>query len=103
MVSVADCVTSFIDGRVRLRHPALRDAATADMAAAVIGGVEGVESVRVNPLTGSLLIFYDAETLSRERLLELAEQFDPPVTKSCLNHRLRRLLELAGTHTKGDA
>ena len=74
MVSVADCVTSFIDGRVRLRHPALRDAATADMAAAVIGGVEGVESVRVNPLTGSLLIFYDAETLSRERLLELAEQ-----------------------------
>ena len=35
-------------------------------------------------------------------LSELAEQFDPPVTKSCLNHRLRRLLKLAGTHAKGD-
>ncbi|MEG0779830.1 MAG: DNA-binding protein WhiA [Oscillospiraceae bacterium] len=29
-------------------------------------------------------------------LSELAEVFDPPVTKSCLNHRLRKLLELAG-------
>ena len=28
-------------------------------------------------------------------LSELAEEFDPPVSKSCLNHRLRKLLELA--------
>lgn len=28
-------------------------------------------------------------------LAELAELFDPPVTKSCLNHRLRKLSELA--------
>ena len=28
-------------------------------------------------------------------LAELAETFDPPVTKSCLNHRLRKLLVLA--------
>ena len=28
-------------------------------------------------------------------LSELAEAFDPPVSKSCLNHRLRKLLELA--------
>lgn len=28
-------------------------------------------------------------------LAELAEEFDPPVTKSCLNHRLRKLVELA--------
>jgi hypothetical protein len=28
-------------------------------------------------------------------LKELAEEFDPPVTKSCLNHRLRKLMELA--------
>lgn len=32
-------------------------------------------------------------------LSELAEEFDPPVTKSCLNHRLRKLVELAeGLH-----
>lgn len=28
-------------------------------------------------------------------LSELAGEFDPPVTKSCLNHRLRKILELA--------
>jgi len=28
-------------------------------------------------------------------LTELAAMFDPPVTKSCLNHRLRKLVELA--------
>ena len=31
-------------------------------------------------------------------LTELAEEFDPPVTKSCLNHRLRKLVELAKAH-----
>ena len=74
MASITDCITSFIDGRVRLRHPALRNAATADMAASMVSGVDGVESVQVNPRTGSLLIFYDAEKLSREKLLELAKQ-----------------------------
>lgn len=28
-------------------------------------------------------------------LSELAEEFDPPVTKSCLNHRMRKLMELS--------
>ena len=27
---------------------------------------------------------------------KLAETFDPPLTKSCLNHRMRKLMELAG-------
>ena len=30
-------------------------------------------------------------------LSELAEEFDPPITKSCLNHRLRKLVELSRT------
>ncbi len=29
-------------------------------------------------------------------LSQLAALSDPPVTKSCLNHRLRKLMELAG-------
>ncbi|MDE7219103.1 MAG: DNA-binding protein WhiA [Oscillospiraceae bacterium] len=28
-------------------------------------------------------------------LSQLAEEFDPPITKSCLNHRLRKLMELS--------
>ena len=28
-------------------------------------------------------------------LSELAAEFDPPISKSCLNHRLRKLIELS--------
>jgi len=35
-------------------------------------------------------------------LSELADSFDPPVTKSCLNHRLRKLTNLA-RELKGEA
>ncbi len=73
-MSIADCITSFVDGRVRLRHPALKDRATAELITTVVEGVEGITAVQSNPLTGSLLIYYDAEKLSREQLLELAEQ-----------------------------
>ena len=40
--------------------------------------------------TAALRLRYPELSLS-----ELAEEFDPPVTKSCLNHRLRKLVELA--------
>ncbi len=73
-MSIVDCITSFVDGRVRLRHPALKDRATAELITTVVEGVEGITAVQSNPLTGSLLIYYDAEKLSREQLLELAEQ-----------------------------
>ena len=73
-MSIVDCITSFVDGRVRLRHPALKDKETADLVCTVVGGVEGITAVQANPLTGSLLIYYDAEKLTREQLLELAEQ-----------------------------
>lgn len=74
MSSVSDYVVSFVEGRVRLRHGALKDPAIAAMAEQAAGGVEGVTSVRVNPVTGSLLLFYDPERLSREELLDLAEK-----------------------------
>lgn len=41
-------------------------------------------------LTAALRLEYPELALS-----ELAEEFDPPLTKSCLNHRLRKLTELA--------
>jgi hypothetical protein len=37
------------------------------------------------------------ETFPELTLSELAAEFDPPVTKSCLNHRLRKLVELSKT------
>jgi len=42
--------------------------------------------------TAQLRIHHPELTLS-----ELAGEFDPPVTKSCLNHRLRKLVETAKT------
>ena len=71
---ISECITSFIDGRVRLRHPALKNPEAADMVAGFVSGMEGVTEAKVNPVTGSLLIFYDAEKLSRETLLEMAQQ-----------------------------
>ena len=41
-------------------------------------------------LTAALRLEYPELALS-----ELAEEFDPPLTKSCLSHRLRKLTELA--------
>ena len=35
------------------------------------------------------------ETFPELTLAQLAQEFDPPVTKSCLNHRLRKLVELS--------
>lgn len=43
----------------------------------------------------SLRVEYPELTLS-----QLSELCDPPVTKSCLNHRLRKLMELAGENTQ---
>ena len=35
------------------------------------------------------------ETYPELTLSQLAEEFDPPITKSCLNHGLRKLTELS--------
>ncbi len=69
-----DAIVSFIDGRVRLRHPALEQPRFMETVCAFLQGVDGVASVQGNPRTGSLLIFYDPEKLSRGEILDLAAQ-----------------------------
>ena len=73
-MAVSDHVVSFVDGRVRLRHPALKDAAIAGIVTGVLSETKGILSAGVNPRLGSLLITYAPERLSKEQLLELAEQ-----------------------------
>ena len=46
--------------------------------------------------TAALRMAHPEYTLS-----ELAAEFDPPVTKSCLNHRLRKLSDMAEKLEKG--
>lgn len=101
MDSITECISSFIDGRVRLRHPALKDPSLAEAACSVLSGVEGVESVQANPVIGSLLMFYNPKKLSKEALLELAKEGlallpkgehsrKAPASRSLLNMMLSR-------------
>lgn len=73
-MSLIDYVTSFIDGRIRFRHRALRDEAVADRLKAYLSTLPGVRSTEVNTRTGSVLLDYDPDVLDRKTLLGLAGQ-----------------------------
>ena len=66
-------VRSFMDGRVRIRHPALLHDHVAHTAKTGMEAVPGVHAVECNTLSGSLLIHYDSSALPRERLFALGE------------------------------
>ena len=46
------------------------------------------------PALGRLEITEGGYLVAEDTLAQLAEQCDPPITKSALNHRLRKLVEL---------
>ena len=73
---IEDAVTSFMDGRVRLRHSALKDAAQAEQVRTLLASTPGMRNVAVNSRTGSLLLEYDPAQISREDLLSLAGQWE---------------------------
>lgn len=64
-------VRSFMDGRVRLRHPALQNHQVARLAQDGIAAIPGVLSVEVNPLSGSALLHYDHNRLNRDQLMQM--------------------------------
>lgn len=58
-------VVSFVPGRVRLKVQRLKHAPRfASRVEALVSKVPGIEKVEANPLTGSVLINYDVDTLS---------------------------------------
>ena len=76
---------------------------SANLDKAVLAAQEQIEAIRKLERAGELKELPDklketaALRMARPELTlsELAEEFNPPVTKSCLNHRLRKLTELA--------
>ncbi|MFB6248232.1 MAG: HMA2 domain-containing protein [Salinibacter sp.] len=67
-----------IDGRLRVRLPALRgDRRAAARLRRTARTLPGVATANVNPLTGSLLVEYDDERLSRSEILD-ALGVEPP-------------------------
>ena len=72
MLHVLRYVTSFIDGRVRLRHPALRRHQVVAEIQPRILDIAGIRSAEFNERAGSLLLCYDSEILSRDDLIRQA-------------------------------
>lgn len=88
MLDIEQAVRSRVPGRLRLRHPVVRMLGE-DVLEEVRGlvlGIEGVESVEVNPVTGSVLVRWDEEVLSGDELLTTLDVyvamalFDPEVS-----------------------
>ncbi|MDR2820792.1 MAG: cation transporter [Desulfovibrio sp.] len=69
-------IASFYDGRVRIRHDALKDSQNMAAVVAAVAGRDGVISHVVNPRTGSLLVHYDPRKFSREALLAAAKMLE---------------------------
>ena len=69
MSEIESCITSFVDGRVRLRHPSLKRAEDAELVRGFLASLPGILRVTVNSRTGSLLLEYDPDQISREDLL----------------------------------
>ncbi|MDR1922564.1 MAG: hypothetical protein LBS31_12620, partial [Candidatus Adiutrix sp.] len=59
-------ITSFINGRVRLRDERFKDSETSAAAAAAVETCPAVTRVAANPRTGSLLIEYDPARMDME-------------------------------------
>ena len=73
--SIMQYITSFFEGRVRIRHPELRKSGCEEQIWALLGQIPGILTLTVEQKTGSLLLEYDPEVLPTNKLLELAEQW----------------------------
>jgi hypothetical protein len=68
-------VVHALPGRIRLKVAQVRENPTfASQLRARLGAIQGIQKVEVNPLTGSVLVFYDAKAVaSPEALHSFAE------------------------------
>ena len=100
MTAIEEAIRSCVPGRVRVRHEALRNLAAGEIEALrqTISAVDGVQSVRVNPRTGSLLLYWDVRRISDEELLGLAQWLlaglrEPAVQRPCERSQQERRLD----------
>jgi copper chaperone CopZ len=67
-------IASCIEGRIRLRHPALTDATLLRDVAEQVAALPGITGVEANPRTGSLLVTHD-DSIATADLVAMAEQY----------------------------
>ncbi len=72
MAELKDAVRSLLPGRLRLRHPMLREMTADDLASLrdLLMGIDGMLEVTLNPKVGSALLLWDTNVLPEETLLE---------------------------------
>jgi copper chaperone CopZ len=64
-----------VPGRLRVKTATIKgQGVIADKAIAHLGGVQGITSAAANPVTGSIVVNYDAAKVSAERVLESLRQ-----------------------------
>ena len=101
-VSAMDIMTAKVDKELRNRT---NRAINCDMANMEKDQLAAIESLRDREVLDNLpeklrqtaLLRLEFPELS---LQELSQRCDPPVSKSCINHRIRKLMELAKEETK---
>lgn len=74
MADYRKIVSSFTDGRIRLRHERLKRPSAASIIREKLSRVAGCHSVECNPRTGSVLVLYDAAVLSRGDLVRIGQE-----------------------------
>lgn len=84
-------ISSYIEGRVRIRHNALKDLELMSAVLSAVQGEEGILHVSANPKIGSLLVLYDPDRISREKLLMAAKLLEAKdEDKACSPRSSRR-------------
>lgn len=71
-------VTSFFEGRIRIRDEQLKSAPAAECARNALLAVPGIRGVVENKRTGSLLVEYDSAVVNIASLQGIFEAFLPP-------------------------
>ncbi len=66
-------ISSFYEGRCRIRHSALKNEETLANVEGFLCNVDGVTAVTTNPRVGSLLLEYDTEILPTDSLMQMAQ------------------------------
>ena len=103
-VSAMDIMSAKIEKGMTNSVNRLVNCDTANVAKTVDAAQSQIEAINILKQTGKFKnlpekLKYTAEMRLKNpelSLSELAEAFDPPVTKSGLNHRFRKIMELAG-------
>lgn len=68
-------IVSSIKGRIRLVDDNIKNLETADKIKKALKDLEGLESIRVNEVIGSLLLNYDQDKITEIQILEILKEY----------------------------